>query len=654
MESELEETFSFVEFEEELKTAAQNINLFDQVISSIVSGENELQNDKSKFQTMKTTMKNFHDILKNFNSDVDIVFAHFDEQATSLEECHTQKEFANNKCQITHIVDAQQFICYVIDINGEIFSQLKHFWKQSMVQEVDSNGSSSLGLNDIFGIKIDSKVHRAKFIFDSLTAALRIRLIDTGEMIDLEDYNFQKLPADIKSLPPCAFLCKINQIGSEKMESLCDSLKGQIFEYRICKTAESNSQMLHIDIYSTNPFLAGFNENMDSNSLDDVDSGELVNGLDVVKNDVGSNLEQTINETLKWKWNMATEVQSKKSVHIPNPINNSNYDLNDNTSNDIQLNEFRNAFATSHRNNTTTHNDEYNDDANGAAGGVAGSALDTEQQPLRIDEKSISIKNRLNDFASNIHSVVVANKRQTNIINVPSQPYCSVSDWRDWQQKQQSPGSKSSLTFKSVRPMKTQCETTYYFQSHHSHLKVPNVGDQTTILPTFVLNANEFYGQLGREFNGLQYFEQQLNVRRAHYEYKQYTQIPEKSELVLVLLENGFFYRARVLDCVQQRITVFLLDYGTTHIVLMRNIYKWTNICDKFPFQSVLFTFTNVSNQNCTESELVNYVKEKLPQTFFLAEVAKINDRSIYVRLFDDCGYDIGEEINCFSASIQG
>lgn len=179
---------------------------------------------------------------------------------------------------------------------------------------------------------------------------------------------------------------------------------------------------------------------------------------DAVENDVGSNLEQTINETLKSKWDITSEVQSKKSMHMPGSIYNFNYDLNDNTSNGIQLNENRNAFATSNCNNTQIH--ENIDDANGAVGGAI-SAFDTMQQPLHIDEKSISIKNRLNDSALNMHSIVVANKRQTNIINVPSRPYYSMSDWRERQQKQQQTDSKSSSTFDSVRPMKTQCETAF-------------------------------------------------------------------------------------------------------------------------------------------------------------------------------------------------
>lgn len=124
----------------------------------------------------------------------------------------------------------------------------------------------------------------------------------------------------------------------------------------------------------------------------------------------------------------------KKSL-LPEPIYNSNYDLNDNTSNDFQSVKNRNAMESN----------ETLNDANGAA------ALDTSLQPMRIDEKSISIKNRSDDSACNVRSA--SNKRQTNNINDSFQAYCST----DRRQQQQRLNSKSA--FESVRPMKTQCET---------------------------------------------------------------------------------------------------------------------------------------------------------------------------------------------------
>lgn len=126
-------------------------------------------------------------------------------------------------------------------IRSEVMAKLKMFWKEAPFQELHCN--EMLGMDDVFGIDIDSILNRAKFVFDttvcqsllstfsnclpasdsqkSLTDtyslfqmnSVRVRLIDTGEIIDMErHFSLQKLPDDIKSLPAAAFLCKINQV----------------------------------------------------------------------------------------------------------------------------------------------------------------------------------------------------------------------------------------------------------------------------------------------------------------------------------------------------------------------------------------------------------------------------------------------------------
>lgn len=71
---------------------------------------------------IKGTVQHLGDILRKFNSDIDIVFANFNEQDTDQLEnftCDEKSENAvENKCQITHIVDLQQRFCYAIDVNG--------------------------------------------------------------------------------------------------------------------------------------------------------------------------------------------------------------------------------------------------------------------------------------------------------------------------------------------------------------------------------------------------------------------------------------------------------------------------------------------------------------------------------------------------------
>lgn len=50
------------------------------------------------------------------------------------------------------------------------------------------------------------------FVLHFQMNSVRIRLIDTGEIIEHGQFNLQKLPHDIKLLPAAAFRCKINQV----------------------------------------------------------------------------------------------------------------------------------------------------------------------------------------------------------------------------------------------------------------------------------------------------------------------------------------------------------------------------------------------------------------------------------------------------------
>lgn len=47
-----------------------------------------------------------------------------------------------------------------------------------------------------------------------------------------------------------------------------------------------------------------------------------------------------------------------------------------------------------------------------------------------------------------------------------------------------------------------------------------------TVIPTCVLSATQFYGQLGKYFNAVEYAQRRLNNWRSRYEYELHTQIP--------------------------------------------------------------------------------------------------------------------------------
>lgn len=165
---------------------------------------------------------------------------------------------------------------FIRNIYSPIVSQLKKFWKEAPFLRYEPYDETVIG-NDMFGIKIDSKLNRAKFVPDTMVCqsllstflivnarsfrrkshcfrfvvvsfftffyfsffrpffgslcepnniafdthlpmffqmnSMRAHLIDTGETVDIELRKLQKLPDDIKSLPATAFRCKINQVN---------------------------------------------------------------------------------------------------------------------------------------------------------------------------------------------------------------------------------------------------------------------------------------------------------------------------------------------------------------------------------------------------------------------------------------------------------
>lgn len=116
----------------------------------------------------------------------------------------------------------------------------------------------------------------------------------------------------------------------------------------------------------------------------------------------------------------------------------------------------------------------------------------------------------------------------------------------------------------------------------------------------------------------------------------------EKFALVLILLENGFWYRAKVLNnlnCHQITVNclnflyeinemnfnfnfnyfqIFLVDFGTTHNVQLESLFEWITICDEFPFQATLFTISNVISDESSEPIKTNV---KFLNNFISAEV---------------------------------
>lgn len=83
----------------------------------IETGKNKLECDSNKWNLTRKSVHSFRNIMSKFNSDVDMIFADIDKYGADG-KIDIQQQIGDNKCQITHIVDAEQCFCYAIDMQG--------------------------------------------------------------------------------------------------------------------------------------------------------------------------------------------------------------------------------------------------------------------------------------------------------------------------------------------------------------------------------------------------------------------------------------------------------------------------------------------------------------------------------------------------------
>lgn len=78
---------------------------------------NDLMNGGNTSILVENTIESFRKILHEFNEDVENVFNNFDKD-DAHNSTNEEPNGIEKKCQITHIADAQECLCYAIDVDG--------------------------------------------------------------------------------------------------------------------------------------------------------------------------------------------------------------------------------------------------------------------------------------------------------------------------------------------------------------------------------------------------------------------------------------------------------------------------------------------------------------------------------------------------------
>lgn len=96
----------------------RNFSIFKR--TSIDGAKNSLKNDKSKWVLTYQSLQQFQNAMKQFNDVMEKIFDDFDKIGSDGNGCSIdmQQRLNGGKCQITHVIDSTECICYAMDLNG--------------------------------------------------------------------------------------------------------------------------------------------------------------------------------------------------------------------------------------------------------------------------------------------------------------------------------------------------------------------------------------------------------------------------------------------------------------------------------------------------------------------------------------------------------
>ncbi|XP_055613816.1 uncharacterized protein LOC129760226 isoform X2 [Uranotaenia lowii] len=127
----------------------------------------------------------------------------------------------------------------------------------------------------------------------------------------------------------------------------------------------------------------------------------------------------------------------------------------------------------------------------------------------------------------------------------------------------------------------------------------PRIGSKLSMIPTAVMNVEEFYAQLNQAENIAELTELQarLNDPNTSRQFRKMDHKPYTREYVLAMFhQDGSWYRAEVIEYYHDGfIDVFYLDYGNHEQVTINDLRLWDDQFDYLPFQAVHCRLSNVS-----------------------------------------------------------
>nr|XP_019554003.2 uncharacterized protein LOC109423491 [Aedes albopictus] len=179
-----------------------------------------------------------------------------------------------------------------------------------------------------------------------------------------------------------------------------------------------------------------------------------------------------------------------------------------------------------------------------------------------------------------------------------------------------------------------------------AELVAPDVGTEMMVIPTFIVNVDEFYAHIPRQdlSKALIELQVQMNDDKIVENFRMLNHEPHFHELVFAKYsEDDLWYRARVVECYNPEvIVVFYVDYGNTAVLSLKDLRCWDDQFDYLPFQAVHCRIANAQRIREDHIEAIRQIYNDIINKPIKIQILD-NLSPWEVLLFDDEDNDIGQ-----------
>ncbi|CAD7092843.1 unnamed protein product [Hermetia illucens] len=517
---------------------------------------------------------------------------------------------------VTYIKDAKNKLFYITETgekthSHQIISMQTYFNDNPReFEELPKDG-------EVFGLHLEGYMFRAvKENGDSdKFSNFSAYLIDVGEIVTINEcMPMYVLPEDYQKMPAQAVLCKLEQVNNSHDTNLSEYLGKSLYVKHKFRIVDRDRNMLFVNLYGdTNPFRNKMMGNKGSAVTNEKPVPQITNPFKRIGNQVLEN-----------EGNLIAKTANNGPIH--------GFDFNRN--NEIeQVNFNSNDFDTSYmskvlnevfKNRNNINGRDYNN-ANGVN-------TTTEEQRRILYEEPLNTSNAMKA----VMGYEPKDDRRICRFTNPGTNSCFK-------------GAKCKLEHvEKMRDGWTRDEASTIIDIP-SQFIYPKIGEHIKIIPTHVLNVENFFAQVVQNQASyeptLKEMIYKMNSPDIVQSYKVLKSMPVLFSLVIAKYTDGYWYRAKVLNLMDdETVKVFYVDYGNSYVVGIDDIRVWDRRFEYLPFQAIRCKIVGIAEKRNRSLEAAEQLRKMILNIGIKALVVN-NIEHLDLRLWGICNNDIAEEL---------